>query len=228
LDGRAADRALGTAGGRKGTQASRLAQAIGVPHLSTGDLLRAAVAARTPIGLEADSHIRSGGLVPDRLVLKILEERLAAADCRAGFLLDGFPRNVAQATALESIAPLDAVFSFDLPEELLVRRLSGRRVCPTCQAVYHVETLPPRVADRCDRDGTALVQRPDDRPEAVGTRFKVYLEQTAPLLDHYRGRGLLRPIDADGDPDTVQARLREAVAALGRKAPSERARGATR
>jgi adenylate kinase len=158
--------------------------------------------------------MRAGRLVPDRLVFEVLETRLGAPDCRPGFLLDGFPRNVAQAQALESIASLDGVFAFDLPDDLLVRRLSGRRICPTCQSVYHVETAPPRVPGRCDREGSTLIQRPDDLPAAVATRLKVYVEQTAPLLEHYRARGLLHPIDARGNPDEVQARLRNAVARI--------------
>jgi adenylate kinase len=202
---------LGPPGVGKGTQASRLSQALGVPHLSTGDLLRAAVAARSPLGLAADEHIRSGGLVPDPLVIEILRERLERPDCRGGFLLDGFPRNVAQALELERISPVDAVLSFDLPNEVLVTRLSGRRLCPTCQAVYHLESQPPRVAGRCDRDGSELVQRPDDRPEAVGVRLRVYAEKTAPLLEHYRSRGLLRPVDAHGSPDEVARRVLAAV-----------------
>ncbi|HTP54343.1 MAG TPA: adenylate kinase [Thermoplasmata archaeon] len=206
---------LGPPGVGKGTQATRLSGAIGVPHLSTGDLLRSAVAARTPLGLQADEQIRAGRLVPDPIVLDILRDRLARPDCEHGFLLDGFPRNIAQATELARIAPLDAVLSFDLPNEVLIARLSGRRLCPTCQSVYHVETQPPRVAGRCDRDGSELVQRPDDRPEAVRTRLRVYAEQTEPLLAHYRKQGLLRPIDARGTPDEVATRVLGAVRALG-------------
>jgi len=205
---------LGPPGVGKGTQASRLGRALGIPHLSTGDLLRSAVAGRTPLGLEADSHMRAGRLVPDPLVLQILKERLAEPDCRAGFVLDGFPRNVAQADALDAIARIDAVFSFDLPVEVLVARLSGRRICPTCQSVYHVDTLPPRRPGVCDNDGTALVQRPDDRPEAVTTRFAVYQQQTEPLIARYRALGRWQAIDARGSPDDVQARLRSAIVRL--------------
>ena len=205
---------LGPPGVGKGTQAARLSRTIGVPHLSTGDLLRAAVAARSPLGLRADDHIRAGRLVPDPLVLEILGERLARPDCADGFLLDGFPRNLAQADALDRIARIDAVLAFDLPTDVLVARLSGRRICPACQSVYHVESQPPRVSGRCDRDGTELVQRPDDRPEAVRTRLAVYAEQTAPLLAHYRAAGLLRPVDATGSPDDVAARVLAAVRPL--------------
>jgi len=203
---------LGPPGAGKGTQAAQLARELGIPHLSTGDLLRAAVAARTPLGLEAEDHMRAGRLVPDDLVLRILHERLEQSDARVGYLLDGFPRNLAQAEALSKFAELDAVISFDISPDLLVRRLSERRLCPKCQSVYNLSSKPPRVPDRCDADGSSLVQRPDDRPEAVTTRLKVYAEQTAPLLDYYRKRHLLRQIDASGSPDEVAARLRRALA----------------
>jgi adenylate kinase len=205
---------LGPPGVGKGTQASRLAVALGVPHLSTGDLLRAAVAARSPLGLEADGHIRAGRLVPDPLVLAMLGERLARPDAAGGFLLDGFPRNVAQAEALGRLARIDGVLSFDLPVDVLVARLSGRRICPNCQRVYHVESQPPKVAGRCDDDGSALVQRPDDAPDAVRTRLAVYTEQTAPLFEYYWARGLLHPVDARGRPDEVARRVLDAARAL--------------
>jgi len=202
---------LGPPGAGKGTQAARLAREMGIPHISTGDMLRAAVAARTPLGLEADGHMRSGGLVPDPLVLGILRERLQQPDARSGYILDGFPRNIAQAEELGSFAAVEQVISFELPEELLVRRLSDRWICPACQSVYNLASQPPKVAGRCDRDGEKLVQRPDDRPEAVRVRLEVYAEKTAPLLDFYRRRHLLRPIDASGTPDEVAARLRTAL-----------------
>jgi adenylate kinase len=198
---------LGPPGAGKGTQAARTSRELGIPHLSTGDLLRAAVAARTPLGLEAEGHMSAGRLVPDEIVLRILNDRLAAPDARAGFLLDGFPRNLAQAEKLEAITPVDVVVAFELPAAQLVERLSGRRVCPTCQSVYNLASSPPRVAGRCDRDGAELVQRPDDRPEAIRTRLAVYAEQTAPLLEHYRRAGRLRELDATGTPDQVANRL---------------------
>jgi adenylate kinase len=199
---------LGPPGAGKGTQAAILARDLGIPHLSTGDLLRGAVAARTSLGLEADDHMRAGRLVPDDLVLKILEERLARPDAKVGFLLDGFPRNLAQAETLERLTPLDAVVSFDVDSEELIHRLSDRRVCPQCQTVYNLSSRPPQAPGRCDKDGTPLLQRSDDRPEAVAMRLKVYAEQTAPLLDFYRKRGLLRPVDARGSPDEVARRVR--------------------
>ncbi len=150
----------------------------------------------------------AGRLVPDDLVLRILAERLRQPDATRGFLLDGFPRNIAQAEALDRITPIDRVLSFEIPGDLLLRRLTGRRVCPKCQTVYNVETRPPRVEGRCDNDGTALVQRPDDHPGPVETRLKVYAEQTAPLLGFYRQRGILRSVDARGTPEEVSARIR--------------------
>ncbi len=203
---------LGQPGAGKGTQAAQIVRDLKVPHLSTGDLLRAAVAARTPLGLEAEGYMRAGGLVPDALVLKILHERLELPDARVGYLLDGFPRNLAQAEALGTFAEVDRVISLDVAPELLVRRLSERRVCPKCQSVYNLSTKPPKSDEKCDQDGTPLVQRPDDRAEAVTNRLKVYAEQTAPLLEYYRKRHLLRSVDASGTPDEVAARVRSALA----------------
>jgi adenylate kinase len=203
---------LGPPGAGKGTQASRIARELGIPHLSTGDILRAAVANGTPLGKEADVHMRAGRLVPDALVLQILEQRLAQPDARSGFLLDGFPRNLAQAETLARMTAIDRVVSFEIPTAELVRRLSDRRTCPKCQAAYNLSSNPPRVPGRCDRDGTDLVQRPDDRPEAVAVRLKVYAEQTAPLLEYYRRTGLLRPVDATGSLEEVAARIRSVVA----------------
>lgn len=203
---------LGPPGAGKGTQAAQLAVELGVPHLSTGDLLRAAVAARTPLGLEAEGYIASGGLVPDELVLRILQDRLREPDAQAGYLLDGFPRNLAQAEALETFAPVDTVISLEISPDRLVHRLSERRICPKCQAVYNLSTKPPKVAGRCDYDGTPLVQRPDDRAEAVTQRLKVYAEQTAPLLEYYRKLRLLRSVDANGPPEDVRTRVRRALA----------------
>jgi adenylate kinase len=203
---------LGPPGAGKGTQAVRLARELGVPHLSTGDLLRAAVADRTPLGLEAEGYMSAGKLVPDQLVLKILGERLGRSDTANGFLLDGFPRNLAQAETLGRMTPLDVVVSFEVPSEELVRRLSGRRTCPKCQSVYNLTSQPPKHPGRCDRDGTELIQRPDDRPEAVAVRLKVYAEQTAPLLEFYRRAGRLRPVDATGSPDQVAGRVRAVIA----------------
>jgi len=202
---------LGPPGSGKGTQAAQIARELGVPHLSTGDILRGAVAAKTPLGRQAESHMNSGGLVPDDLVLQILHERLDQPDARVGYLLDGFPRNLAQAEALGKFSSVERVVALEVSPELLVDRLSQRRTCPKCQSVYNLVTKPPKVADHCDNDGTALILRPDDRPEAITTRLKVYAEQTAPLLDYYRRRGLLRSVDASGTPAEVTGRIRRVL-----------------
>ena len=202
---------LGPPGAGKGTQAARIARELGVPHLSTGDILRAAVAAKTPLGLQADGHMRAGGLVPDPRVLQILHERLDQPDARVGYLLDGYPRNLAQADELAKFSQVERVVSLEVSPDVLVKRLSERWTCPKCQSVYNLSTKPPKSAGKCDRDGVALVQRPDDRAEAVTNRLKVYAEQTAPLLDYYRKRQLLRSVDADGTPDEVTARIRKVL-----------------
>jgi adenylate kinase len=198
---------LGPPGAGKGTQAAIVGKDLGIPPLSTGDLLRAAVAARTPVGIEAQGYMDAGRLVPDDLVLRILTERIGRPDARSGFILDGFPRNRAQALALEHITPVDVVVAFDLPFPELVDRLTGRRICPNDQTVYNVVSSPPRTPGVCDLDGTPLIQRPDDRPEPVKTRLKVYAEQTAPLLQYYTERKLLRTLDARGQPQDVTQRL---------------------
>lgn len=202
---------LGPPGAGKGTQAARLAQELGIVHLSTGELLRKAVAQQTQLGMEADGFIRAGQLVPDALVVRILQERLDHPDTHVGFLLDGFPRNLAQAELLERYVPVDPVVAFEIPEELLLQRLTERRSCPVCGTVYNLSTNPPRRAGHCDREDAELEQRPDDRPEAVRTRLRVYREKTAPLLAYYDAKGTLRRLDARGPPDEVAARLRALV-----------------
>jgi adenylate kinase len=202
---------LGPPGAGKGTQAEILAKRLGIPHLATGDLLRTAVAARTPLGLQAERYMRAGELVPDQLVVAIVADRLQGDHGGSGFLLDGFPRTLSQGESLDRIAPLDHVVAFEIPEGVLLERLSERRQCPKCGTVYNLHTLPPRVPGRCDHDGTELVSRNDDRPEAIRTRFRAYHEQTAPLVQFYQKRGILRRIDAVGDTTAVAARVRAAV-----------------
>jgi adenylate kinase len=202
---------LGPPGAGKGTQAKELAKRTGVPHLSTGDLLREAVRAMSSLGEEADVYMRAGRLVPDELVVRILKDRLSRPDASAGFLLDGYPRNVAQAHELERIAKIDRVVFFDIPEGVLVDRMTNRRSCPKCGTVYNLITRPPKVPGVCDLDGTPLVHRSDDTPDAVRTRIGVYREQTAPLLEHYRRLGVLIPLDATGTPEQVARRLQFAL-----------------
>lgn len=202
---------LGPPGAGKGTQAAELSRSLGILHLSTGDLLRAAVAARTPLGVEAERFMHAGQLVPDELVLQILAERLRTREAAFGFLLDGFPRTRAQAEALDAITPIDRVVSFEIPEALLRERLTQRRSCPKCGTVYNLATRPPRTSGRCDLDGVDLTHRSDDREDAVDTRLQAYRRLTAPLAEYYRARGVLRPIDATGTPEDVGRRVRSAI-----------------
>ena len=209
---------LGAPGSGKGTQSQLLVKAYGVPQISTGDLLREAVAQGTPLGVRAKAAMDQGQLVDDQIVLGMIRERLARPDAAQGFILDGFPRNIAQATALEGMLaeigrPLEAVVLMNLDIGVLFRRLTGRRVCEDCGRVFNVLTSPPGTPPHCERcdDMPRLVQRPDDREEVIGKRLEVYEAQTKPLIKHYSDNGLLRIVDADADMDTVFQSLRRAV-----------------
>ena len=211
---------LGAPGSGKGTQAQRMQARHGVPQVSTGDLLREAVAAGTELGRAAQLVMQSGGLVADDIMLGIIRERLARPDAARGFILDGFPRTQAQADGLATLlqgldTPLDAVVLMEIEPEILLRRLAGRRSCRRCGRVFHAETNPPAPGDRCT-NGKAhdLFQRPDDNEATVRQRLAVYRERTQPLIDHYARTGLLRRIDANGSLNEVAARL-EAVLAPG-------------
>jgi adenylate kinase len=202
---------MGAPGAGKGTQAMELAKSLGVPHLSTGDLLRGAVAERTALGMRADGYMRAGQLVPDSLVLEILKERIDRPDSKHGFVLDGYPRNMEQANALDAIIPIDLVLVFTVPESELMVRMTERRICPACGRTYNLVTLPPKLHGQCDVDGTELVHRTDDRPETVATRLRTFHAATSPVFDHYRMTGRLRSIDATGTPQQVRTRLMAAV-----------------
>ncbi len=207
---------LGPPGAGKGTQAQALAREWGVPHVATGDMLREAVAARTPLGLEAKRHMDSGGLVPDEVVIGLVGERLAQPDAKAGVVLDGFPRTVAQAEALDALfartgLSLDRVVYFNVSRDELLRRLTGRRVCRACGRTYHLVSAPPKVADKCDACGGELYQRVDDSEATVATRLDVYRKQTSPLLDYYRGRNLLAEVAGEGSVAEVAEAIRKAT-----------------
>jgi adenylate kinase len=207
---------LGAPGAGKGTQARNLAAEWGVPQVATGDMLREAVAAKTPLGLEAKRYMDSGGLVPDDVVIGLVEERLARPDAAPGFVLDGFPRTAAQAEALDAMLKrrgqgLDRVVFLDVGREELLRRLTGRRTCGQCGTAYHLVSAPPKTAGRCDKCGGELTQRSDDSREAVANRLDVYEKQTAPLLAYYRERGLLAPVPGEGAMDRVAGDIRRAV-----------------
>jgi adenylate kinase len=200
---------LGPPGAGKGTQAKRLEQSRGLIQLATGDMLRAAVAAGSDLGRRVKSIMEAGQLVPDAVIVEMIGERIAAPDCRRGFILDGFPRTVPQAEALDTMLAahdtrLDHVILMEVDEAVLVDRLSGRLTCRTCGASFHRRFNPPRVAGVCGVCGsTDLVERPDDRAEAVKTRLAVYREQTAPILPYYRERGILRTVDGMAAIDVV-------------------------
>ncbi len=203
---------LGAPGVGKGTQAEMLCAELGACHLSTGDIFRAAKTAqaceRTPALESALEYMRRGDLVPDETVLALVAERVGCLKCEGGFLLDGFPRTVAQAEALEQLLrqnrlKLDAVISYELPIEKIVARLSGRRTCPGCKAVFHTEARPPKVEGVCDHCGAKLYQREDDRPESIRVRMEAYETSTAPLADFYRKRRLLRSVSAEGAPEEI-------------------------
>lgn len=207
---------LGPPGAGKGTQARELAREWGVPHIATGDMLREAVAAGTPLGLEAKRHMDSGGLVPDDVVIGLVGERLEKPDAKAGCVLDGFPRTVAQAEALDALfarkgISLDRVVYFDVSRPELLRRLTGRRVCRACAHTYHLVSAPPKVAGTCDVCGGELYQRPDDSEATVATRLDVYETQTAPLLAYYRRQNLLVSINGEGSVAEVAEAIRRSV-----------------
>ncbi len=206
---------LGPPGAGKGTQAARLAEHLGVPRISTGEMLRSAISADTPLGREAQPLMGQGRLVPDDLLVKLIGERTSQADCRLGFVLDGFPRTLPQATGLERMPGGDPrgfiVFDFQVPREELLRRLSGRRWCPSCQATYHVAFDPPKVAMVCDACGHALIQREDDLEAVVEQRLREYDERTFPLIEYYASRARMRAIDGNRPQDTVFQDLLQAV-----------------
>ncbi|HKS17002.1 MAG TPA: adenylate kinase [Planctomycetota bacterium] len=206
----------GPPGSGKGTQAKRIAEKRGWIHISTGDLLRDAVLNRTPLGLTVEQVMKEGLLVSDATVIDIIDDRLAKPDCARGFILDGFPRTIGQAEALDGIlrgrkSPLDCVIAFEVPDAAIIDRITGRRSCPKCQTPYHVRFVPPKKAGTCDKDGTALIQRPDDMEDRVRTRLSKYHAQTEPLIPFYEKRGLVRRIDGSAPPDAVFRALERAL-----------------
>lgn len=187
---------LGPPGAGKGTQAEILNKKLGIPTISTGNILRAAVKNGTPVGLKAKEYMDAGKLVPDEVIIGVISERLAEADCQNGFILDGVPRTIPQAEALEKAGiSFDAVVSIEISDEEIVERMAGRRVCTACGAPYHVKNMPPKVEGVCDACGGKLEARADDKPEVVRDRLSVYHKETAPLKDFYAARNLLKTVD---------------------------------
>jgi adenylate kinase len=207
---------LGPPGAGKGTQSKKIAQRCGVPHLSTGDMFREAVSRDSPLGRTVRPIMESGGLVPDDLVMKMVEERLSRPDCAGGFVFDGFPRTLPQAEALDKILEARGfsrpqVVDFCVSPEELVKRISGRRMCSVDGEIYNIHEAPPKVAGICDRDGGKLVQRADDRPEAVKERLALYERQTKPLTEYYRRHGVLDLLDAAAPVEEVSRALDKLV-----------------
>lgn len=198
----------------KGTQAQKLSAKYGLPQVSTGDLLRKAVADKTPLGVKVKSYLDQGRLGPDDLIVKLIKERVSKPDCRNGYLLDGFPRTMGQAKELDKMTNVDLVLNIVVDMEVLVERAVGRRSCPNCGAVYHVKFNPPTNAGICEKCGSSLVQRDDDKEETVRNRLKVYQEQTAPLIEHYRKKGKLVDIDGSAGIDAVFSQMVKAVSKL--------------
>jgi adenylate kinase len=228
---------LGAPGSGKGTQSQRLVKEHGIPQISTGDLLRAAVASGTPLGVRAKEAMDSGKLVDDEIVLGMIRERLAEPDVANGFILDGFPRNLLQADALDALLaelgqPLDAVVQMDVEYDELMRRISGRRSCADCMAVFNVLTSPAEQIEnaKCPKTGAPhkLFQRPDDTEETVARRLQVYEEKTRPLIDYYLEKGILQTIDAEGDVEEITERLEEALTLASRQGQASAERKSTR
>ena len=192
---------LGPPGAGKGTQATGVSSHLRVPHISTGDMFRSAIKNQTPTGLEAKRYMDAGQLVPDSVVIAMVKERLAMSDCENGYLLDGFPRTVEQAEALEQFAAPDAVVDIEVPDEMLLDRLTGRRVCATCSGTFHISKLADEKL--CPVCGGELYQRDDDKPATISNRLNVYHEQTAPLIGYYAGLGRLKRIDGNDRPEDV-------------------------
>jgi adenylate kinase len=207
---------IGPPGAGKGTQAKMMQQHLQLPHVSSGDLLREAVKRKSEIGLQAKKYMDRGELVPDELVVRTIEERVRQRDCRDGFIIDGFPRNVPQAEVLRQMLAglgkeVDHVVSLTLPREEIIKRLSGRRTCRECGAMYHIIFDPPVNSGVCNKCNGELYQRDDDQEDTIGARLDVYQRETAPLLQHYGGTGLLRQVDAVGSRDQIFERILEHV-----------------
>ena len=192
---------LGAPGAGKGTQAVRLAEKYGIPHISTGDIFRSNIKGQTPIGIVAKSYIDKGQLVPDEVTIQIVKERLEKEDCKNGYLLDGFPRTVSQAEALDTFSKVEAVVNVDVPLGKLLKRITGRRVCAKCGESYHVDYLEGKTT--CAKCGADLIQRADDNEATVQARLEVYEKQTAPLIEYYASKGVLLTVDGDGDIEKV-------------------------
>ncbi len=199
---------LGAPGAGKGTLATQLSKEYDIPQISTGDIFRTAVKHGSELGRKVQGIMEKGELVPDSLTVELVKERLAQQDARNGYILDGFPRTIAQADALASFQKIDMVINFNTSDDVVIRRLSGRRVCRSCGAIYHVENMPPKVKGKCDDCGGELYTRDDDTIESIKNRLRVYKDQTEPLIEYYRGKGLLRDIDSSTSPENSFSQIK--------------------
>ncbi|NOY39832.1 MAG: adenylate kinase [Nitrospirae bacterium] len=203
---------LGAPGAGKGTQAKKLVEKYGIPQISTGDILRKAVADGTPLGKEAKAYMDKGELVPDSVVIGLVKERLTQDDCKKGFILDGFPRNTAQAEVLDKVLeetniPLQVALCVDVDMDILMKRLTGRRTCRQCGQMYNIYFSPPQKEGVCDKCGGELYQRDDDKEETIRRRLEVYEAQTAPLIEYYKNKGILKTVEGTGDIDEIFAKI---------------------
>jgi adenylate kinase len=202
---------LGPPGAGKGTMAVRIKDEWAISHISTGDLFRAAIKNQTELGVKVKAIIDRGDLVPDELTVALVQERLGQGDCSKGYILDGFPRTTGQADSLSQFSPVDLVINFTVTEKEVVRRLSGRRICRNCGAAYHVEFIPPKVEDVCDKCSGELYTRDDDQIDSIKNRLKVYADSTEPLIKYYKEKGLLKDVDAGQKPDDVFASVKKVM-----------------
>jgi adenylate kinase len=210
---------FGPQGSGKGTYASRLSPQLGIPHISTGDIFRAEIAAGSELGRKVDGMIKEGKLVPDSIVVEVVRKRIAQPDAKKGFIFDGFPRTKAQAEALDNLVKIDGVINLQVPDEILIARISARVQCRAAGHIYNLLTLKPKVPGKCDQDGSELYQRADDTPEAIKKRLATYHEQSAPLLNHYRKKGLVMDFEIKEmaiPPETVVAKILQALKGLKR------------
>lgn len=205
---------LGPPGSGKGTYASRLSVVLGVPHVSTGDMVREEIKAQTRLGKAIKGYSDKGELVPDKIVVELLEKRLGKPDCREGFILDGFPRTIKQAEALEEISKIDLIINLNVPDEIIIQRLSNRLLCRRCGAIYNKLTLKPKKDDVCDRCGGKLYQREDDKPEVIQERLNIYRKKTEPLIEYYKRKGVLKDVyceDLMTPPEVIVEKIKSII-----------------
>ncbi len=206
---------IGPPGIGKGTYAKMISQKYGIPHISTGDIFREEIAKGSELGKKVKEYVEKGLLVPDEIVIEVVKQRLSQPDCTKGFILDGFPRTLKQAEALDQITKIDAAILFSAPLEVIIERVSGRLVCPKCGAIYHVKWRPPKKPGICDNCGTQLIRRRDDEPDVVRRRYEIYLETFTPIIEYYRKKGILIEVNAAREASEVVADVEEILRRLG-------------